>query len=301
MKALRAKKLLIGCGILLVVLVCSWFVSGRGPRGERIDLVDGIQTRTIIGRASREMLSAHARSNHPRLIRLHIPPAALKARRAQALAHVVGISHLDLKRVRDGVILPLSVKVDETCRGGDLDALMQDMQPGEKDGVLLTIEPLGKSDAFKPIVKHVSAAELQSGFDASIKVPRTRGVIQAGIFICRDATGTGRCRNKPAAAIDAILAGHQGPKSDKNYYFQYLLIEPGQATVLDNTRMNARQYKRLKTYLRVRGAADGDAVDQARALNNALGSLPLTLQNHEMQISMPRMDPQCKLQSFVRK
>ncbi len=153
--------------------------------------------------------------------------------------------------------LEVQVKAIRECQTGDLDLILSDLEfPRNKrvrKNLLLTLETIVPgSKTFKPVVKRMSAKELEFGTSHTFKVGKRTRVEHLGVFLCKDNKKSGSCARKRIANYQNIqrnlLAGGNLKRrdDDKPYFFQHLMLKKKELVFLtDNVKSLKEAKKRI--------------------------------------------------------
>lgn len=211
-------------------------------------------------------------------------------------------------RMADNGSLRIEMEPRKWCTTGDLDVIAFDGKKTDNPKFLMTVEPLNFDDAsFAPIVHQLTTAELTHGFRFSFKLPSLKKGQQAGIFVCKDSSATGRCNTESREVIDlnrALAENREKGEKDKNfkapdriYYFQYLyLTENNKVASFMNPEVPDITFDAVNERLKKSDLSAKELEDQQHALGRAkrlqqtLRSLPLEQGQGFARIVMPQMD-----------
>jgi hypothetical protein len=227
----------------------------------------------------------------------------------------IGIKKKVLSQGDQGRVLHFSVTSEKRCMMGDIDIIKKDLEHSSKPKLLLTLESLDPGDTnFPPVVNEVSLDSLTGGYDVSFVVPDGADTYHLGLFVCSDSLGQNRCfvKDKQVEDLNNVLNQYmmleqkQKYQKDRNlpvdretveaedriYFFNYLLINGNQLSVLDSSAAKPA-YESLKKYLAAAGESAGVVLDvpvQVERLNTALRSMPVAVDGLDMKLNFPVFD-----------
>lgn len=200
----------------------------------------------------------------------------------------------------DGKDINVSIRIisTERCMVGDLDAIVREASLDTSAKFLLSIEPLTGSDKdFGPASKTtLDPRGLDSTQTFTLKIPVGENPEHLGLFICRDAAGSGKCREKDAVDIGKLLSDHMHMKAtaaDRIYYFQYLLLDHNTLTVVggDVEPTSGAAFSGYLTSRTGNALGAGSAADAAATLNATIRSATVTLKDFFIELDLPRSQP----------
>jgi hypothetical protein len=227
----------------------------------------------------------------------------------------IGLKKKMLPLGEQGRVLHFSITSEKRCMMGDVDIIKKDLEHSSKPKLLLTLESLVPGDTgFPPVVNEVSIDSLTGGYDVSFVVPEGVNIYHLGLFVCSDSQGLGRCfvNDKQVEDLNNVLNQYmmleqkQKYQKDRNlpvnretveaedriYFFNYLLINGNQLSVLDSSVAKSA-YEGLKNYLAASGESTGVVLDvpaRVEKLNTALRSMPVAVDGLEMKLNFPVFD-----------
>lgn len=152
-------------------------------------------------------------------------------------------------------VLPLLLQTKALgCGKGDLDAIRGDLNSQADKKLLFTVErPLAADNSYSVVAE--LDPRLKQGTRLKLLLPLPKAPTQLGLFLCTDASGTRRCNDKRFDDINSILALQAEAKQrkeeylppDRNYFFQYLMLEPdGSLSVFVNSPVAKQTFEDLE-------------------------------------------------------
>lgn len=207
------------------------------------------------------------------------------------------------------VSLRIGSSAKNGCAWGDLDAIEFEMKASSKPSLLVTLEPLMGEGAVQ--TKEIGGFDLRKGFVTKFNVPK--GPAHYGLFVCKDSAGKQRCGGKTVTGMHNILnqylavgkpesetkgkqqenakvPGDVKDPSDKIYYFAYIFVNGGKATVIKSDAVDA-DYAVLAAELAKSGVTEAQKViDVVKRQNDTLRSVQPESDGQMLSINLPRID-----------
>jgi hypothetical protein len=193
--------------------------------------------------------------------------------------------------------ITIKFKSEAICGIGDADYLK-----GARSPLVVSLEPLDAKASVVGAYREINYSDISSGKKFVIDKPFSGPFNHYGLFICSRASRSKRpCRfMQPLALNDGtrVLESKdaKGRPVDQTFFFQYLFIDNGRATVF--TKHNT-----YKTFMReVKSLASRTVskrvakivVKRVRSLVDALGSSPLAInrdgKSAELVVNLPHHD-----------
>ena len=204
--------------------------------------------------------------------------------------------------------LSLKFRPKKACSGGDLDALKVELEGNKDRNLLLSVESMD-GVAFPAGTTQVSLDDLTQGFRHRFDLPKNEAPYQVGIYLCRDRKGQKSCSGKPFVDINKLFQRAAARKSPYNiahgtnktaqdedviYFYQYAMVEGGQARVFQDFQVSPLAYRKLGRYVNSRkgeGASGAEvALERAKSLSETLKSLPLQSDSEDLIAELPYFD-----------
>ncbi len=208
--------------------------------------------------------------------------------------------------------LRLRIVAQPRCMFGDYDLIIADLGSSKERSVILTIEqllgPPGAPLAAASVYGGEGGAVAGPGHELSLQMPPIPAAKLYGLFLCRDAAGSGSCAGKPAVSFMEALKPYMAPRppdfqvTDKIYFFSFLVAAPDGVYFLDELMSDAT-IARLPAQLRALGVQTAtDEFTKLHELVRILGSAPLRHEDGRLVIDVPRLDQErCSYKAPARK
>lgn len=126
-----------------------------------------------------------------------------------------------------GVMLPVALRWQLACAKIDRDLVIEDIKKKNVTDVLLTIEPLVVTDSgFKQISQFIPLDGFFTSAHMVFTLPSVPEFTHLGLFLCSDASHTGRCSGKQLFDVisDKEELHPAQPEVDHIYYFSHLIL-----------------------------------------------------------------------------
>ncbi len=196
-----------------------------------------------------------------------------------------------------------TISSDARCMVGDLDIIGKELEHSPDAKLLMTIEPLQPNDDGPYISKEITIAKIAGGVRIPLLLPRADGLRHMALYVCKDSTGDGRCRDKAVGDLNKVYQAYyplNGGKpvadsyraTDKIYFFQYLLLD-GDSVVAFDTEATVKESKKLEDYLveRTRKTSEArDVVARVSKMNDTINSVPVAFTGSYIHLDLPRLD-----------
>lgn len=196
-----------------------------------------------------------------------------------------------------------TISSDARCMVGDLDIIGKELEHSPESKLLLTIEPLQPSDDGPYVAKEITIAKIAGGVRIPLLLPRSDGLRHMALYVCKDSTGEGRCRDKSVGDLNKVYQAYyplNGGKpvsqnyraTDKIYFFQYLLLD-GDSLVAFDTEATVKASDKLEGYLveRTRKSSEArEVVGRVSKMNDTINSVPVTFTGSYIHLDLPRLD-----------
>lgn len=191
-----------------------------------------------------------------------------------------------------------SVKVAErrTCELGDFDILARAL--GAEERLTLSIEALSPDPNLPGESAALSVKDLL-GFRRGFTLNGVHQYSRLGIFLCRDSRNEGYCAAKPGAQL-VNFPGFGGKPADANYFFQPLVLVADDQFVsasAPTAPMDAAYFSLFEWVINHSNNTPAESLRQEKArafgLAQTIGSLPLSVQNNEITITLARHANDC--------
>lgn len=208
--------------------------------------------------------------------------------------------------------LAIQVKPQSGCMLGDFDAIRQDLGFSDNQRLLLSRVDLetGRESTY-PIFSGVtlyggrlhptSKEQVEAAAEKLDGLYRSGDTVQGALatdsprtyalIVCKDSRGTGSCLDKDAKDINEVLAEHSGDRfteqeaPDRVYFIQFLKTRENHSILLNAPPASAAE---------VQAFADGlpfpATVDPLVRKAILLRSMPLTVENGSVRVSLPYFD-----------
>ena len=222
--------------------------------------------------------------------------------------------------------LTLSLKKKGTCFEGDWDAINMDLKFSAARTFLVSVEPLGTDvKSFRPLAWRLSLKSLlEDGLQQKITFPQPTGSLPLGVFICKDAAGTGRCADKPQLdqgthemhLAEALKKDPKAQSIDRVYFFQWILLEKERVLVnkagesfwtpeIYDGRANYLVAVTPQKTLDAKGLSPEFQIKQdmlfALQRHNTMKSLPLETTPGTLALVLPAQDKSVRCESAAKK
>lgn len=170
--------------------------------------------------------------------------------------------------------------------------------------MLVSIEPLDASGG-KGSSTRVKVKELGSGAaSVRLKVPVSSRPMPMGLFICKDETRQGSCRNKKLVEIESTLKKFHEPAKPENlnpkkdfpeivYYFAHMTVGPDSVSWMES---QYTQEERSRMSVLIDHAVPRERAKRVKerldALQKTLNSAPLAELDGKPTIALPGLNPE---------
>ena len=196
-----------------------------------------------------------------------------------------------------------TISSDARCMVGDLDIIGKELEHSPESKLLLTIEPLQPTDDGPYVSKEITIAKIAGGVRIPLLLPRSDGLRHMALYVCKDSTGEGRCRDKSVGDLNKVYQAYyplNGGKpvsdsyraTDKIYFFQYLLLD-GDSLVAFDTEATVKESEKLESYLveRTRKTSEArEVVGRVSKMNDTINSVPVAFTGSYIHLDLPRLD-----------
>lgn len=223
-------------------------------------------------------------------------------RQALAMRRQLKLQAIDISG-QDPVRLPVVVKVKpQWCQVGDLDIIKASLGGQAKSRILLSLEPLARSQDLKPQLRIVTENDLNNGFTHVFNLAAKHLEGGFGLYLCRDSQGQGSCQSKKVYRIQELGDAYFNRQStvkveqDPIFYFQFLLSDGKSIELSTSDHANDEYFKQLDLYASRHISHDGDrraVLGKSRQLHTDLSSVPAIVNDNSIEITLPFMDPNC--------
>lgn len=196
----------------------------------------------------------------------------------------------------------LPIRAPGVCYAGDLLMILLEAEWAKLKHVLISIEPVLESQPAG-FSEKIPVNKLGNGkIAAKLTAPKVSAEMPMGIFICKDAAGTGSCRSKPLVPVDEVFnkysdrekAEKLDPKKDfpdTIYFFTPVVVGPNSITASDgvyDTGERDRLTSIAKSSLSASEAAQ--VLARVQELQGGLNSSPLLEFNGLPTLMLPMLD-----------
>lgn len=229
--------------------------------------------------------------------KLFAPNATTQGVRLQKAPNVL---KLDKSR-----IVPVRITKKNACYFGDLDTIFLEMSWGKFTEVIMTLEPItGSGEIAGSASLHASKLG-ESDFTVELKAPAVAEPTLMGIFICKDTSKSGSCRNKKLIPFEDIYKKYApeakpenlNPKKDipdKIYFFNHLVVSPDSIEAMDSVYDAAEQARVAGLLEQHPSKGDTALLERLGSLHKTLASVPLAGQDGALTATLPLSDfPNC--------
>ena len=196
-----------------------------------------------------------------------------------------------------------TISSDGRCMVGDLDIIGKELEHSPESKLLLTVEPLQPTDDGPYVSKEITIARIAGGVRIPLLLSRGEGLRHMALYVCKDSTGEGRCRDKSVVDLNKVYqtyyplnggkpVGENYRATDKIYFFQYLLLD-GDSLVAFDTEATVKESKQLEGYLveRTRKSSEAkEVVSRVSQMNDTINSVPVTFTGSYIHLDLPRLD-----------
>ena len=188
------------------------------------------------------------------------------------------------------------------CDYGELDAIVSDMRDRGVERLIASIEPLDgdgvKAFAEKNVATTIPIGILTGGGTFDLPLPNFTEPVNAGLFICGDNSGSGKCRGKtPRTGSDFVADMMKSMETPPEalYYFAYMVLDSKAAFAFGQTNLEPEHYKKAAEFV-ANGRSGEDwnrGVEFASAMNKTLSGIAGQLVAGSWQINLQRFDRNC--------
>ena len=203
---------------------------------------------------------------------------------------------LKLSASREVTVKPVAKKV---CFFGDLDLIRAELSWAGASEIIVSIEPLddSKVSTGSAAVLPLESINMTKGF-AKLKVPEVTKPTVMGLYICKDSSKTGSCRNKVVTSPLELL-NRYSPTSDPSqlkdfpdrvYYFHRVVVSPDSLSS-SSAPLDKKGYEQTVAMIRAEGSQGApDRIAQFSKLQFTLSSAPLRQSGDTLQPLLPISD-----------